>query len=194
MTAKLELPEHEIVTRWLSAGETTESLASGFSCSKATILRVLRNELGREQVALIARSRYGSPGTQSPTESDKAYAAGLFDGEGSINIDKPRTNKGYSLKVSVAQITPQAPAWLKTRWGGSTREYATRKGKPLYTWAAVSMCASGFLSDIAPYLLIKQNQALLAIEFQSLRHNGRKLSVENIRMDSEYRERLLSMR
>ena len=54
--------------------------------------------------------------------------------------------------------------------------------------------AAAFLSDILPYLLVKQAQAKLAIELQSHKSFGRRLTDEVLARDEGYRARLLALR
>jgi hypothetical protein len=134
------------------------------------------------------------------TEAEKAYAAGLFDGEGSIIIDKPRRGKGHTLMVTLAMREPAAVTWLQERWPGSLRP-ATRRPKTgeafiCWYWRRYTSAAAAFLSDILPYLLVKLTQAELAIEFQSHKSFkfGRRLTDEVLAFDEDYRARLLALR
>jgi hypothetical protein len=134
------------------------------------------------------------------TESQKAYAAGLFDGEGSILIDKPRPTKGHTLWVPIAMREPEAVAWLQERWPGSLRP-ATRRPKGreavfCWYWRRCTSAAATFLSDILPYLLVKESQAQLAIEFQSHKSftHGRRLTNDVLAFDEGYRTRVFALR
>ena len=134
------------------------------------------------------------------TEVEKAYAAGLFDGEGSILIDKPRRTKGHTLWVQVAMREPTAVTWLHERWLGSLRPGTKRpKGRDAFVcwyWRRYTSAAAAFLNDILPYLLVKQAQAQLAIEFQSHKSvkYGRRLTHEVLALDEDYWTRLLALR
>jgi hypothetical protein len=133
-------------------------------------------------------------------EAEKAYAAGLFDGEGSIIIDKPRRGKGHTLMVTLAMREPAAVTWLQDRWSGSlcpaTRRPKGRDAFVCWYWRRYTSAAAAFLSDILPYLLVKQAQAQLAIEFQSHKSfkYGRRLTDEVLAFDEDYRTRLLALR
>lgn len=132
------------------------------------------------------------------TEAEKAYAAGLFDGEGSIIIDKPRRGKGHALMVQLGMREPAAVAWLQERWPGSLRPYAHRlKERDVFTfwhWRRSTSSAAAFLYDILPYLLVKREQAQIAIEFQSHKSFGRRLTDEVLALDESYRARLQALR
>ena len=132
------------------------------------------------------------------TEAEKAYAAGLFDGEGSILIQKPRRSKGHTLMVQLSMREQIAGAWLQDRWPASFRPDIRRpKGREPFTcwrWSRSTSAAAVFLSDILPYLLVKRAQAQLAIEFQCHKNIGRRLTDEVIALDESYRTRLLVLR
>lgn len=109
-----------------------------------------------------------------------AYAAGLFDGEGSVFIARGRTNRNksglyFSLRIEFGNTNEQAVRWMQCYFGGSVYErYAdidTRR--TLWAWHLRGQKALGFLKVIVPYLRIKKSQAELAIEFQSRQELGR---------------------
>jgi hypothetical protein len=134
------------------------------------------------------------------TEAEKAYAAGLFDGEGSILIGKLRRTKGHTLVVTLAMREPTAVTWLQERWPGSfrpeTRRPKTREAFTCWRWRRFTSAAAAFLSDMLHYLLVKQAQAKLAIEFQSHKtlKFGRRLTPDVLAFDEDYRTRLLALR
>jgi len=134
------------------------------------------------------------------TEAEKAYAAGIFDGEGSIIIDKPRRSKGHTLVVMLAMRDSAAVTWLQERWPGSLRPEMrrpkTREAFTCWHWRRYTSAAAVFLSDILPYLLVKQAQAQLAIEFQSYKNFkfGRRLTDDILAFDEDYRTRLIALR
>jgi hypothetical protein len=132
------------------------------------------------------------------TGTDKAYAAGLFDGEGSVLISRPRPSKGYTLMVSLAMREPTAVTWLQNHWPGSLRPYARRSksGEPftVWYWRRSTSAAAAFLTDILPYLLVKRTQAQLAVEFQSRKSVGRRLTDGILALDASYHTRLLALR
>ena len=94
------------------------------------------------------------------------YLAGLFDGEGCITIRKQRdisAKRGYTyaLLVDVSQKRSAVLFEYKTRWGGSIG-----KGKRCDRWQVYSSKAKYALKDLAPYLIVKREEAIIAIEFQ----------------------------
>jgi len=119
--------------------------------------------------------------------SDKAvyaYFAGIMDGEGTITIcrseyvanRKAEGNRparryktvGISLKISVKNTDMRLMKWLKSRFGG---EYYLDTGKKpenwkdSYVWHYAAESKEDFLLAILPYLIIKREQALVALEY-----------------------------
>lgn len=97
------------------------------------------------------------------------YAAGFFDAEGSIWINKCeykfRPHPGYSLRINVTSMNQSIIQWFKTNFGGSNR--VDFQGKtPLFRWDAHGNTAVNFLQKVIPYLRIKRSRAKLAFQFQ----------------------------
>lgn len=104
---------------------------------------------------------------------EAAYAAGFFDGEGCIFIQKP--NRGRlvpTLWIAATQVATEPLMWLQVRWGGSVRARRVRNRptswRPVSEWYVHGKNAQKFLSDILPFLTVKREQAELALEFQSI--------------------------
>ncbi len=191
MVAKILLPEDEVVRLWVDERLTTRVIAMRYGCDCTVIQRCLRRNLGAEVVREITRNRDGSPRRRIPTDTEKAWAAGFFDGEGSINIEEPRKARGYSLKVSISQNDPRPLVKIAEIWGGSVKQ---RRGGLHSDWKLVSRSAGEFLMDISSFLVVKSEQATLAIEFQSLRVLSHKRTSAELDRDRNYKARLLSLR
>lgn len=109
-----------------------------------------------------------------------AYTAGLIDGEGSIMIIKtasPSTLRKHTfiLKVVIANTNRQLVDWVKLHFGGDISCQIPKKivEKPIFYWRVTAKQAYNFLLQIEPYLIIKNNQAKLALEFQKDRGKGK---------------------
>lgn len=107
--------------------------------------------------------------------ADDAYAAGFFDGEGTIDIRYRTTNGGrydrFELRCAASQVSTHVLDWLVSVYGGS---WATRKNGAISHWTIVGQEAASFLTAIRPYLRVKGEQADVAIEFGRLAsHKGR---------------------
>lgn len=101
------------------------------------------------------------------TETDKAYTAGIMDGEGCI-----RLQKNYGLDVSVGNTDLDLLMWLKEHWGGKIHpnrwHSPTRNAKPFYHWRICGGDAFPMLRAILPYMVVKHNRAQKALELEAV--------------------------
>lgn len=109
-----------------------------------------------------------------------AYAAGFLDGEGCIKIAKrnPRNGRSanYSLLVSITQKDGRPVDWLFGNFGGVVylKNKKTDGSNWIYEWRSTDTGAYKFLKSVVPFLLVKKEQAELAIQFQERREFARK--------------------
>lgn len=107
-------------------------------------------------------------------ELDYAWAAGFFDGEGSVTINVSKTgsrrlNPSYRLQITVTQVDIEPLIKLKNIFGGnwSTKIENNKLGKlPVSRWYLYGDDAARFLLVVRPYLVVKYKQADLGIYFQ----------------------------
>lgn len=105
-----------------------------------------------------------------------SYMAALIDAEGGVFLSRTILHTsagneyyGYDLKVSVANISMKLMKWMVKFFGGEFR--SKQKGKlgkhVCYEW----FCNGGytklelFLLAILPYMIIKREQANIALQF-----------------------------
>lgn len=108
-----------------------------------------------------------------PTEEDRAYLAGLLDGEGHIGITiaKQRPNgrewRTHVVIVTVASTYIPVLSWVQEHW--TSGSLVVRRSKPGYPpigsvrWS--SAAAGIILREVLPYMRIKVAQARIAIQF-----------------------------
>lgn len=91
-------------------------------------------------------------------DTDLAYAAGLFDGEGSISLVRQNSNRSHSPQVAVASNDCEVLLWLQKRFGGSIVTKQPRKSthSVSYDWRLTDRRALTFLKLIRPYLVIER--------------------------------------
>ena len=110
---------------------------------------------------------------------DLAYAAGIIDGEGCIKIFRvpaaqlKRNFDRYSLQVQVDMVNPAAIQWLQDKFGGKVYDHIRDHIKhPTWNnskgWYIYSQQAGVFLNKILPYLLVRVEQAKIALDFLKL--------------------------
>ena len=116
------------------------------------------------------------------SKTDKAYIAGLIDGEGCICLSKTyRKTKTYpffairySLDITVANtkkeminfVQKKYPAHIHLQTGQGWRNRA-------YIWKISGLKLKYFTKDILPYLVIKKRQAKLTLRYlnERIKHN-----------------------
>lgn len=132
-----------------------------------------------------------------------AYVAGIFDGEGCISIQRNKPHAGgkspcYALHVSVSNTDKRIINFLLELVGGGSCKHNNEKRpnqRLCYDWRVQARVAVRFLKAIRPYLLLKAEQADLAIEFWSRIHYGsRRLSSEELDTRDSLRLRLVAMK
>ena len=91
-----------------------------------------------------------------PTEVEKAYLAGFFDGEGWVGIYVHGRYNSPELRVSISQKDVEILHWIQDRYNGNVALHRSN-GIPL--WQATTHVAYKFLTDIRPYLRFKAAKA-----------------------------------
>lgn len=103
------------------------------------------------------------------TDKQLAYLAGLMDGEGCISITKHQgihsRTPSYIMRVIIAQANESyLRYWHELTGIGSINQ------KPLnptcYDWRITSQEALAFLKELYPFLILKKDEADIAIKFQ----------------------------
>lgn len=105
--------------------------------------------------------------------TDISYAAGLFDGEGYVDIYNASTSKASKspslmLRVIISQKDGSIMTWLEKTFGGSVR-MERRIGNWIYRWDTRSQAAKQFLTLIQPFIKIKGEQVKLALQFEEIK-------------------------
>lgn len=107
------------------------------------------------------------------SEVELAWAAGLFDGEGCIQIQKgkvigKRKSPKYSLKVTLLMAQFHVVCLFMDIVGeGKIYKQKAPKGGVVWCWAAHAQKAKNALIKIMPYLKYKLPQAELGVTFQN---------------------------
>jgi len=123
-------------------------------------------------------------------EKNWSYLAGLFDGEGCISICPRKDKHGDNAFIFCIQITNTNTTlmkWLIEHFGGVyySQDGKSRKPnwKPSYRWRVKGRAnEEEFLLGVLPYLVIKKEQAKLALEFVRMwqeKNPARRLEISN---------------
>jgi len=104
------------------------------------------------------------------TQTDIAWAAGFFDGEGCITVPvrtRSRNRRNYSLALYVGQVDPRPLARLQGYFGGAVVSRTSwGKGRPIFMWRISGTTAEAALRVLLPFLMVKAEQARLALELR----------------------------
>lgn len=106
---------------------------------------------------------------------DDRYVAGLFDGEGWVRISrwkKPNsTHVRYQLTCGIGMAYRPIIEALAKEYGGSVHnnrhDLRSPKNRIQFMWTIASQKAIRFLNRIYPYLVVKRDEAKIAIAFQN---------------------------
>lgn len=106
---------------------------------------------------------------RQPTEIEKAWFAGLLDGEGYIQIEKWSKVSYYRLVLRIAML--HLPTLLKCQQIWDTGKVklvpkAPTKSKPFWRWHVKGQQAGLILESCYYYLVTKKAEAEIAIAFQ----------------------------
>ena len=114
------------------------------------------------------------------TEGEIGYIAGLIDGEGHISVGRryhydgrERKHPYYLVIVALTSTHLGVLEWVEQRCGGKIykKSNGTPDGKNKPHWQLVFMgnrTIRRFLEPLVPYLIIKADQARIALEFLAI--------------------------
>lgn len=128
------------------------------------------------------------------SETEKAYIAGLMDGEGCIGMSKNSQLNGdrklrYRLRVTITTTTPELAAWLIEKTGANIQGYD--RGNPRHAKAYRinfgEVPGEQLLSEIQDFLIIKKRQAELYLRYRAIQkfslanRTAHRLQIKSIR-------------
>ena len=118
------------------------------------------------------------------TEVEKAYIAGIVDGEGSIGLWRHHKNETHTPNVTVANNDLTLLRWIQSKVGGVVSSKKKRQAHHAnsYAWSVRQDRAISFLNDIKCYLIVKRQQAeLITGEYKSVTHRAGKYTPEMLK-------------
>ena len=111
-------------------------------------------------------------------KEDIIYLAGLFDGEGSVGIRREnpgekRKSSTYDLEITITNTNKAVLLWAVDTFqvGYITVHHKQDDNSHIsacWRWRVSCKKAAGLLKKLLPYLKIKKEVALLALEFDAL--------------------------
>ncbi|MFA5037696.1 MAG: LAGLIDADG family homing endonuclease [Candidatus Izemoplasmatales bacterium] len=129
------------------------------------------------------------------TELEKAYLAGLIDGEGSICIltDHKRT---FYLHLNITNTGLSMLLKIKDIWGGLLYKKSRKNllWKQAYELRWMGSKAKDILKEISPYLINKKPQAEISLRFETTRRgSGFLVTQEQRNIQLCLREQLMAL-
>jgi hypothetical protein len=113
---------------------------------------------------IVKKDRQGLDAVRRPTAIEIAWAAGIYEGEGSCITN--HSDKGYaSFVVSVNQKDPELLYRMREMFGGSIK-LCNRKFngviRPIYHWKICGDRARAFIFTIYPFLTARRKEQIEA--------------------------------
>jgi len=115
------------------------------------------------------------------TEVEKAYIAGIVDGEGTIGLWRHYKNETATPNVTIANNSLSLLQWIKSKAGGNICSKKKRQAHHdnSYALSIKQDRAINFLNEIKGYLIIKKQQAeLITGEYKVVTHRAGKYTPE----------------
>ena len=104
-----------------------------------------------------------------------AYLAGMIDGDGYISITRSihRGRLYFGPQIGIAGTRREPHDLAASLWGGAVYEYRNGIHRPQFQWSRVGATAAMAIEAVLPYLRIKVDNALLALELWQHLNDGR---------------------
>lgn len=137
-----------------------------------------KDSLSEEQKTGVAKQlkelkQHGSVTTETNSnyiKAEPAYIAGFFDGEGCIRVNKTLSRNVicYHLILTIANNDRSILDSCKEVYGGDVRSKGKRN---CYSWSLFNkLHIEQFFLNTLPYLVVKREEALAAVEYIRLGH------------------------
>lgn len=147
----------EIVSDYIR-GVPVQEIAKSRGVGRNSIVRVLKNS--KVKLCKFHRQTITIPSSELAV----AYLAGLFDGEGNINL-----KGGIRPRITIYNTSPDMMRWIHSTFGGSlrydTRRVITKGWKPIGVWSLYrSRDVAAILRAMMPYLTAKKRAAKVILD------------------------------
>ena len=126
-------------------------------------------------------------------EVEKAYIAGIVDGEGTVSLLKHRKNETPTPNVTVANNNLTLLQWIREKVGGtiSSKKKRLPNHNNSYAWSVRQDRAIRFLTEIHDYLIVKKEQAELILkDYKAVTHPAGKYTAEMLEKKNKLVEKI----
>lgn len=174
--------DYGVAVNLYKSGLSFQEIADRYGCTASAV------RAGLSSRGVI--SKRSSKERRTPEIEQIAYFAGLFDGEGHVTVALSRPKMQYWLQIGIVNtnrcVLEKCCASFGVGHFSEMTANSKRGGMACWAWRCTTDDAVHVLTLLSPYLIIKQNVASLAIEFQQ--------GVKN-RMSDEWKsEKMLEIR
>jgi hypothetical protein len=116
-----------------------------------------------------------------------AYAAGLLDGEGCVLLTMGKRSAGPRVDFGMTEKARAVLEAMRDEYGGIVAEgrAATEKWDAVVTWRLHGQEAARFLRRVLPHLMLKREQAQVALAVEELRQQQPKYRGDDRRWTDE---------
>jgi hypothetical protein len=135
------------------------------------------------------------------TPEEKAYIAGIIDGEGSIMLLSFHRNQQPAPCISISSTTLELLNWVKEKIGTgsiiSKKNYNTEKHKYSYTYTLRYDAAIDLLSEIADYLVIgtkKKRAQLILNDYKNVTSRNGRYTEEMLKQKQLFYEKFMVLK
>lgn len=133
-------------------------------------------------------------------EVDLAWAAGIVDGEGCITLQTVKSSAGnlcYVLRLTVNNTSLLMLQRLVEIFGGTIipKKRGLARHKPQWSWQVCSKKAEAVLTQVAPYLVNKREEAQVGLLSRKLmQQHGAITTNDNVVQLAEMKEQLSALK
>lgn len=152
-----------------------------------------RAKIARQATVQLERNKW----SQDLTPSDLAWAAGLFEGEGTVTITRAG-RKGYSRPiVSVTSTDPEITDFFQQRWVGTitVKRPAGARARIAYEWRlGCAWKIEIFIEQVLPFIRTCRVRNKMELVFEACKHRQQGSRNKDYRGEREaYRETIREM-
>lgn len=130
------------------------------------------------------------------TPLELAWAAGMFEGEGSVRINKATKRNHGALLCDMSNTIPEVCAFFAEHWGGTLKHIdAPAPRRAFWRWRVAARAAARFLRDIRPYVRTERyrRRVDLGLEYQEQKRSGHNRTVAYLAAQERYYEEMRAL-
>ncbi|MGY0373025.1 LAGLIDADG family homing endonuclease [Clostridium sp. JNZ J1-5] len=135
------------------------------------------------------------------TPEERAYIAGIIDGEGSIMLLKFHSNQFPAPCISISSTTPELLEWIKSKTLVGTiknkKNYNTLKHKNSFIYTVKYDHAIKLLKEIEPYLILnskKERAKLIINNYKNVTTRNGRYSDAQLKAKENFYENFMSIK